>query len=117
MIATMGGGIGTVERSGRRILAAYLLLLGLVAVVGVVVLRAGADRRPAPAIGGVYRLDQAPPCIGTAGAHLRLEQSGQFVGLDGSTVRQLKDALLRAASPPAAGEDTSGPQGERRLHW
>jgi voltage-gated potassium channel len=27
------------------------------------------------------------------------------------------DALLRAGSPPAAGEDPSGPPGERRLHW
>jgi Kef-type K+ transport system membrane component KefB len=83
MIATMGGGIGTVQRSGRRIVVAYLLLLGLVAVVAAVVLRTGADRRPAPAIGGVYRLDQAPPCLGAAGEHLELEQSGQFVGLDG----------------------------------
>ena len=66
MIATMGGGIGTVERSGRRIVVAYLLLLGLVAVVAAVVLRAGADRRPAPAIGGVYRLDQAAPRQGAA---------------------------------------------------
>ena len=27
------------------------------------------------------------------------------------------DALLRAVSPPAAGEDASSPQGERRLPW
>jgi Kef-type K+ transport system membrane component KefB len=83
MIATMGGGIGTVDWSGRRTVVAYLLLLGLVAVVAAVVLRAGADRRPAPAIGGVYRLDQTPPCLGAAGDHLELKRSGQFVGLDG----------------------------------
>jgi Kef-type K+ transport system membrane component KefB len=79
----MGGSIGTVNRSGRRIAVAYLLLLMFVAVVAVVVLRAGADRRPAPAVGGVYRLDQATPCLGAAGERLELEQSGQFVGLDG----------------------------------
>jgi hypothetical protein len=83
MIAAMGGISGTVDRSGRRILVAYLLLLALVAVVAVVVLRAGADRSPAPPVGGVYRLDQAPPCLGAAGERLELEQSGQFVGLVG----------------------------------
>ena len=80
----MGGGVGTVDRSGRRVVVvAYLLLLGLVAVVAVVVLRVGGDRRPAGAVGGVYRLDQAAPCLGAAGERLELEQSGQFVGLDG----------------------------------
>jgi Kef-type K+ transport system membrane component KefB len=83
MIAAMGGISGTVDRSGRRILVAYLLLLALVVVVAVVVLRAGADRSPAPPVGGVYRLDQAPPCLGAAGERLELEQSGQFVGLVG----------------------------------
>ena len=51
-------------RSGRRIALAYLLLLAFVAVVAVVVFRAGADRQPAAAVGGVYRLDQSPPCLG-----------------------------------------------------
>ena len=83
MIAAMGGISGTVDRSGRRIVVAYLLLLALVVVVAVVVLRAGADRSPAPPVGGVYRLDQAPPCLGAAGERLELEQSGQFVGLVG----------------------------------
>ena len=31
----------------------------------------------------MYRLDQAAPCLGDAGERLGLEQSGQFVGLDG----------------------------------
>jgi len=79
----MGGSVGTGNRSGRRIALAYLLLLAFVAVVAVVVFRAGADRRPAPAVGGVYRLDRSPPCLGDGGERLRLEQSGQFVGLDG----------------------------------
>jgi Kef-type K+ transport system membrane component KefB len=83
MIAGMGGTAGTAERSGRRIAVAYLVLLALVAVVAVVVLRAGADRSPAPPVGGAYRLDQSPPCLGAAGQLLELEQSGQFVGLDG----------------------------------
>jgi Kef-type K+ transport system membrane component KefB len=83
MIAAMSGSIGTAGRSGRRVAVAYLLLLALVVVVAVVVLRAGADRSPAPAVGGRYRLDQAPPCLGAAGEHLELEQSGQFVGLEG----------------------------------
>ena len=83
MIAGMGGSVGTVDRAGRRIVVAYLLLLAFVAVVAVVVLRAGADRQPATPIGGVYRLDQAPPCLGAAGDRLLLEQSGQFVGLGG----------------------------------
>jgi Kef-type K+ transport system membrane component KefB len=83
MIATMGGTVGTADRRGRRIAVAYALLLTLVAVVAVVVLRAGADRRPAPSVGGVYLLDQAPPCLGGAGDRLELEQSGQFVGLNG----------------------------------
>jgi hypothetical protein len=79
----MGGGDGTARRSGRRIALAYVLLLVLVAVVAVVVLRAGADRRPAPAIGGVYRIDRSPPCLGEAGGRLVFDQSGQFVGLAG----------------------------------
>jgi hypothetical protein len=83
MIAGMGGTAGTADRSGRRIAVAYLLLLALVAVVAVVVLRAGADRHPTPAVGGAYRLDQSPPCLGAVGQRLELEQSGQFVGLDG----------------------------------
>ena len=83
MIAAMGGNSGTADRPGRRVVAAYLLLLALVAVVAVVVLRAGADRRPAPPVGGAYRLDQAPPCLGAAGERLLLEQSGQFAGLRG----------------------------------
>jgi Kef-type K+ transport system membrane component KefB len=83
MIAAMGGTVGTVDRPGRRIAVAYALLLALVAVVAVVVLRAGADRRPAPAVGGPYRLDRATPCLGDAGERLELEQSGQFVGLRG----------------------------------
>ena len=81
MIAAMGGDPGTVDRSGRRVVVAYLLLLALVAVVAVVVLRAGADERPAPPVGGAYRLDQTPPCLGVAGEGVALEQSGQFVGL------------------------------------
>jgi Kef-type K+ transport system membrane component KefB len=83
MIAAMGGTAGTVDRSRRRIAVAYLLLLALVAGVAVVVLRAGAARRPASAVGGSYRLDQSSPCLGAAGQRLELEQSGQFVGLDG----------------------------------
>ena len=83
MIAAMGGNSGTAAGSGRRVVVAYLLLLALVAVVAVVVLRAGADERPAPPVGGAYRLDQAPPCLGAAGEHMALEQSGQFVGLKG----------------------------------
>jgi Kef-type K+ transport system membrane component KefB len=83
MIAGMGGTAGTADRSGRRIAVAYLLLLALVAGVAVVVLGAGADRRPAPAVGGAYRIDRSPPCVGAAGQRLELEQSGQFVGLDG----------------------------------
>jgi len=79
----MGGTAGTVDRSGRRILVAYVLLLVFVAAVAAMVLRAGSDRRPAAAVGGVYRLDQAPPCLGAAGGRLALQQSGQFVGLDG----------------------------------
>jgi Kef-type K+ transport system membrane component KefB len=80
----MGGGVGTVDRSGRRVVVvAYLLLVVFVAVVAFVVLRAGADRRPAGAVGGSYRLDQAVPCLGAAAQRLELEQSGQFVGLDG----------------------------------
>ena len=42
-----------------------------------------ARPEPAPPVGGVYRLDQSPPCLGAAGERLQLEQSGQFVGLDG----------------------------------
>jgi Kef-type K+ transport system membrane component KefB len=79
----MGGGDGTARRSGRRIALAYVLLLVLVAVVAVVVLGAGAGRRPAPAIGGAYRIDRSPPCLGGAGGRLVFDQSGQFVGLDG----------------------------------
>ena len=79
----MGGSVVTGTRSGRRIALAYLLLLVFVAVVAVVVFRAGADRQPATAVGGVYRLDQSPPCLGDVGDELGLEQSGQFVGLDG----------------------------------
>ena len=83
MISAMGGTAGAVDRSGRRIVVAYVLLLVFVAAVAAVVLRAGNDRRPAPSVGGTYRLDQAPPCLGPRGGHLELEQSGQFVGLDG----------------------------------
>ena len=84
MIPGMGGGVGTVDRSGRRVVVvAYLLLLAFVVVVAVVVLRAGAGRQPAAAVAGVYRLERAAPCLGAAGDHLELEQSGQFAGLAG----------------------------------
>jgi Kef-type K+ transport system membrane component KefB len=79
----MGGGDGTARRSGGRIALVYVLLLALVAVVAVVVLRAGADRRPAAGVGGAYRIDRSAPCLGEAGGRLVLDQSGQFVGLDG----------------------------------
>jgi Kef-type K+ transport system membrane component KefB len=79
----MGGERGTGERSGRRIALAYLLLLGFVAAVSLVVFQAGSQRRPAPAIAGVYRLDGDSPCLGDRDQRLRLEQSGQFVELRG----------------------------------
>jgi Kef-type K+ transport system membrane component KefB len=79
----MGGDRGTDGRSGRRIALAYLLLLGFVAAVALVVFQAGADRRPAPTVAGVYRLDGASPCLGDRDQRLELEQSGQFVELRG----------------------------------
>jgi hypothetical protein len=124
MISAMGGTAGTVDRSGRRVAVAYVLLLAFVAVVAAVVLRAGADRRPAPAVGGAYRLDQAPPCLGGPGGRLELAQSGQFVGLDGpgATSGELRlrggrltgpvtcrDGRRAAADWAAAGTTLSGP--------
>jgi Kef-type K+ transport system membrane component KefB/nucleotide-binding universal stress UspA family protein len=79
----MGGDHGSGARSGRRIGLAYLLLLGFVAAVCLVVFQAGGQRRPAPAIAGVYRLDAGSPCLGDRDQRLRLEQSGQFVELRG----------------------------------
>jgi Kef-type K+ transport system membrane component KefB len=114
MIAAMGGNSGTADRTGRRVVAAYLLLLALVAVVAVVVLRAGADRRPAPPVGGAYRLDQAPPCLGAAGEGLLLEQSGQFVGLRGPDgVR----GELRLRAGRLEGPVTCRDGGEARAAW
>jgi Kef-type K+ transport system membrane component KefB len=79
----MGGSRGTGERSGRRIALAYVLLLGFVAAVAVVVFQAGAKRQAAPVIAGVYRLDGTSPCLGDRDQPVRLEQSGQLIGLHG----------------------------------
>jgi Kef-type K+ transport system membrane component KefB len=114
MISGMAGIPGTDDRSRRRIMAAYAVLLTLVAVVAVVVLRAGADRRPAPAVGGAYRLDQAPPCLGAAGERLELEQSGQFVELDGPGGA---DGDLRLRSGRLEGPVTCQDGQETRAAW
>jgi Kef-type K+ transport system membrane component KefB len=79
----MGGSRGTGERSGRRIALAYVLLLGFVAAVAVVVFQAGAKRQAAPVVAGVYRLDGTSPCLGDRDQPVRLEQSGQLIGLHG----------------------------------
>ena len=79
----MGGSRGTGERSGRRIALAYVLLVGFVAAVAVVVFQAGAKRQAAPVIAGVYRLDGTSPCLGDRDQPVRLEQSGQLIGLHG----------------------------------
>ncbi|HEX8132315.1 MAG TPA: hypothetical protein VF880_02635, partial [Actinomycetes bacterium] len=77
------GGSGREGRSGRRVAFAFLLLLGFVAAVAVVVFQAAATLRPAPRVAGAYRLDEPSPCLGDRDQRLRLEQSGQFVDLDG----------------------------------
>jgi Kef-type K+ transport system membrane component KefB len=77
------GGSGRGGRSVRRVAFAYVLLLGFVGAVALVVFPAGAARSPAPAVAGAYRLDQPSPCLGDRGERLRLQQSGQFVDLDG----------------------------------
>jgi Kef-type K+ transport system membrane component KefB len=106
------GGSGRGGRSGRRVALAYLLLLGFVAVVAVVVFRAGATLRPAPAVAGVYRLDGPAACLGDAGDRLRVDQSGQFVDLDGpgqvAAGLRLRDRRLEGTATCRAG-------GEARL--
>ena len=76
--------------AGRRLTAYYVVLVIAVAVVATLVLSAGSEEEPQPAIAGGYDVTQGQACLGE---QIDLRQSGQFVGLrraDGSGAGKLR---------------------------
>jgi Kef-type K+ transport system membrane component KefB len=69
--------------SGGRAALAYVLLVGSALAVVLTVLQVGGERRPAPQVGGAYRIDPDSPCLGPAGTRIHLAQSGSFLTLSG----------------------------------
>ncbi|HEX2032116.1 MAG TPA: cation:proton antiporter [Actinomycetota bacterium] len=65
--------------SRRRMAVGYVALLGAVAVVVAWSFAAGAGRRPAPFVAGVYAVERGTPCLGS---EVRLVQSGRFVNVE-----------------------------------
>ena len=62
--------------AGRRLTAYYVVLVIAVAAVATLVLSAGAEEEPEPAIAGGYDVTQGQACLGE---QFDLRQSGQFV--------------------------------------
>ena len=61
-----------------RLAGVYATLVLLLAVVSVVVIAAGEDREPQPAVAGGYAVIDGQACLGQA---IQLSQSGRFIGL------------------------------------
>jgi Kef-type K+ transport system membrane component KefB len=61
-----------------RLAGVYGTLVLLLAVVSVVVIAAGEDREPQPAVAGGYAVIDGQACLGRA---IQLSQSGRFIGL------------------------------------
>ena len=63
----------------RRLVAIYAVMAVAVAIVAIIVIQAGEDRDPQPAIAGGYDTQGENACLGPK---FDVKQSGQFVNLD-----------------------------------
>jgi len=67
----------------RRLVLAYVVMAGVLAAVFIVVFHAGSSRHARPAVAGTYRVTAPSPCIGPPRTTFTLDQSGEFISLDG----------------------------------
>src|SRR5688572_7933250 len=69
----------------KRLAVGYVVVVAFLIVAVSVSISIGSERDPAPAIGGFYTSESA--CLGD---DFKIEQSGQFVDLSGSSSGKLR---------------------------